>query len=380
MPKHEAHRNELRIVLTGGLTGGHLFPLLAVAKAVANRSSVPVTFLYLGPPGRFGCDAVRNENIPVRPIVTGKLRRYFSFRNVVDPFKAVIGFVQSIWYLYAFMPDVVFAKGGAVSVPVCLAAWALRIPFMIHDSDAVPGAANRMLAGFASRIAVAYPSAAGEFPVEKTAVTGNPVRPELSGGIASRADSYFGFASDKPLVLVLGGSLGAKSLNAAVARMLPDVIRETQILHQTGEAGYAETVSIAGEYGIKAGREGYVVTPFLSASELADALVRADIVISRAGASTVSELAAFGKPSILVPLPTAANDEQRMNAYQVAGIGGAVVLEESNLGEHILSAKVDALLRDGNLREAMSEAIRAFHNPAAADMLADGIIGLSANA
>lgn len=373
----KSNSTELRVVLTGGLTGGHTFPLIAVARSLASRSTMPVSVLYIGSGGKIERDVMKAEGIPTRTVLSGKMRRYFSFQNALDPFKVPIGFLQAVWHLLVFMPDVVFAKGGSVSVPVCMAAWALRIPFVIHDSDAVAGRANLFLAKFATRIAVAYPAAMSFFSAEKTAITGNPVRSELLSGDASRANAYFGFSAERPVVLVLGGSLGARALNRAVARMLPDIIRETQVLHQTGEKNYRDTVSVVGEYGIKAGRDGYVVTPFLSGQELSDALARADVVISRAGASSVTELAACGKPSILVPLPTAANDEQRMNAYEVARLGGAIVLEEANLGEHILSGKVDLLLRDPMLRSDMSEKIRAFYNPAAADMIADGIIGLA---
>ncbi len=373
----KSNPTELRVALTGGLTGGHTFPLIAVSRSLASRSAVPVSVLYIGSGGKIERDVMKAEGIPTRTVLSGKMRRYFSFQNALDPFKVPIGFLQAVWHLLVFMPDVVFAKGGSVSVPVCMAAWALRIPFVIHDSDAVAGRANLLLAKFATRIAIAYPAAMSFFPPEKTAITGNPVRSELLSGDASRANAYFGFSAERPVVLVLGGSLGARSLNLAVARMLPDIIRETQVLHQTGEKNYRDAVSVAGEYGIKAGREGYVVTPFLNGQELSDALARADVVISRAGASSVTELAACRKPSILVPLPTAANDEQRMNAYEVARLGGAIVLEEANLGEHILSRKVDLLLRDPMLRSDMSEKIRAFYNPAAADMIADGIIGLS---
>ena len=368
---------ELRIVLTGGVSGGHTYPLIAVARSLRSRSRIPVSLLYIGSRGRIERDAMDGEKIPSKLILTGKMRRYFSVKNFSDPFRVAIGLVQSLWHLFVFMPDAVFAKGGSVSVPVCVAAHLLRIPIVLHDSDAVAGKANLFLARYAARIAIAYPSAIAFFPEEKTAVTGNPVRTELLEGDASRANAYFGFAPDRPLVLVLGGSLGAQALNRAVARVLPDIIRETQVLHQTGEKNYAESVALAGEYGIKAGRDGYVAVPFLNATELADALARADLVISRAGAAAVSDLAACGKASILVPLPSAANDEQRMNAYEVAQFGGAIVLEEANLGEHILSSKIDTLLRDPMLRSGMAEKIRAFYNPAAADMIADGIISLA---
>ena len=369
--------SELRIVFTGGLTGGHTYPLIAVARALFAHSRFSVNALYLGSSGRFEQEAMHSEGIASKYILSGKIRRYFSLLNFVDPFKVPIGFLQSLWYLYGFMPDVVFAKGGSVPVPVCLAAWVLRIPILLHDSDAVAGRANRFLSVFASRIAVAYPSAAAYFPADKTAITGNPVRTEILAGDASHADSYFGFSPDRPLLLILGGSLGAQALNNAVARMLPDIIRGTQVLHQTGEKNYQSAVALAGEYGIKAGHDGYVAAPFLNVTELADAFARADLVISRAGAGTVAELAAVGKASILVPLPTAANDEQRMNAYEVARVGGALVLEESNLGEHMLSGKVVDLLRDSTLRGKMAEEIGVFYNPTAAEMIATGIISLT---
>lgn len=365
-----------RIVLSGGLSGGHVFPLAAVSRSIQGRSSEPVSFLYIGSNGAFEKAAMEGEHIESRHILSGKLRRYFSFKNIFDPLKAAIGFVQSLWYLFLFMPDAVFAKGGSVSVPVCLAARVYRIPVVIHDSDAVAGAANRFLARFAARIAVAYPSAAEFFPAEKTAVTGNPIRPSILSGDAERANQAYGLRPDTPLVLVLGGSLGARSLNQAFGKVLPNLLREAQVIHQTGSVNHDAAVALAGELGIKAGRDGYFPVPFLSGPDLADVLVRADVVISRAGANTISELAALGKATILVPLPTAANDEQRMNAYEVAGVGGAIVLEQQNLGEHIFFSKIEGLLKDPALRGDMAEKIRVFHNPQASDMIADGILSL----
>lgn len=367
---------EIRVVLTGGLSGGHTFPLIAVARAIRARAGMPAEFLYIGSRGQFEERAMTAEGIPVRYVLSGKMRRYFSFRNFIDPFKVPIGFFQSLWHLFRYMPDAVFAKGGSVSVPVCLAAAVFRIPILIHDSDAVAGRANRLLARFATRIAVAYPSAQEFFPAKKTALTGNPVRAEILAGDPAGADARFGFSADRPVVVVLGGSLGAQSLNKAVVRILPQLLREAQVLHQTGNDNYHEAVALAGEVGVKAGYGGYVPVPFLGASDLALALARADLVISRAGAGSIAELAACGKPAVLVPLSTAANDEQRKNAYDVAHVGGALVLEEANLGEHILFSKVDELLRNAELRSAMGRGIRAFYNPDAADMIAEGVLSL----
>lgn len=367
-------QTEIRIVLSGGLSGGHVFPLLAVSRAARERSSSPIRFLYVGSRGAFGEAAMRDAGIDSRSIQSGKFRRYFSLLNVSDPFRVAIGFCQSLWHLFVFMPDVVFAKGGSVSVPVCLAARIYRIPVVIHDSDAVAGAANRFLSRFAARVAVAYPSATEYFPPDRTALTGNPVRPELLSGDPHRANERFGLLPGRPLVLILGGSLGARSLNMAVVKMLPNLLRETQVLHQTGSDNHRETVALAGEQGIKVGRDGYLAMPFLRADELADAFSRADVVISRAGASSIAEIAACKKTAILVPLSTAANDEQRMNAFEVAKVGGAIVLEEQNLGEHLLFSKVDMLLRDPLLRSDMSTRIGSFYNPNAAAMIADGLL------
>jgi UDP-N-acetylglucosamine--N-acetylmuramyl-(pentapeptide) pyrophosphoryl-undecaprenol N-acetylglucosamine transferase len=367
---------EIRIVLTGGVSGGHTFPLIAVSRALKQASKDPVELLYIGTKGPFEDVLIIGEGIPAKYIFTGKWRRYFSMLNFTDLFKLPLGFFQALWHLFSFMPDVVFAKGGSVSVPVGVAAWVLHIPIVIHDSDAVAGRANRFLSKIAMRIAVAYPTAKEFFPAAKTALTGNPVREEILSGDGVRARGQHRFSDSKPLVLVLGGSQGARSLNMALVRILPALLHSAQVLHQTGAGNFDETVRLAGEVGIKAGREGYIPVPFLSSQELADALALAEVVISRAGASSITELAATGKTSILVPLPFAANDEQRMNAYEVARFGGAVVLEEGNLGEHLFLSKVEELLANSELRARMSEKIRLFYNKDAAKAIAEGILSL----
>ncbi|MEI6650525.1 MAG: undecaprenyldiphospho-muramoylpentapeptide beta-N-acetylglucosaminyltransferase [Candidatus Moraniibacteriota bacterium] len=371
------NQEKKRIVLTGGLSGGHVYPLVAVARAIRTETTDPVKFLYIGSKGTFEDKAMHDDGIKTRYILSGKVRRYFSLMNLIDPFKGIIGFVQSLWHLYFFMPDVVFAKGGSVSLPVCLAAYVYHIPFVIHDSDAVAGLANRFLSWFAARIAVAYPYTLTFFAQDKTALTGNPIREEIINGDAHRCDARFMFSPERPVVLVLGGSLGAHSLNKAVAKILPDLLREAQVLHQTGDNNHHETVALVAEYGIKAGRGGYHAVPFLHGQDLSDAFARADLVVSRAGASAITELAACGKAAILVPLPSAANDEQRMNAYEVAKVGGAIVLEEQNLGEHMLLSKIEAVMRDPILRADIAKKIRVFHNPKAAEMIAEGVLSLT---
>lgn len=373
-----------RIVLTGGISGGHTFPLVAVARVL--RKKVPtvffsdagnVEFLFIGSHGRFESTAMAEEGIAVRYVFTGKWRRYFSVRNFIDILRLPIGFIQALWHLFLFMPDAVFSKGGSASVPVVVAAWMYRIPVLIHDSDAVAGRANRFLAHFSTRIAIAYPSARSFFPREKTVLTGNPVREELLLGERARASASFGLSLEKPTLLILGGSQGAQTLNKAILAIVPSLLEKNiQVIHQTGDKHYEDIVASVTAYGLKIGESGYIPRAFLTAPELADAFAVATLVISRAGAGSIAELAMLGKPSILVPLIGAANDEQRMNAYDVAALGGALVLEEPNLGEHILLGKINELLADPVLQKTMGEKLRAFAHPDAAEKIADGIIAL----
>lgn len=363
-----------RIVLSGGVSGGHTFPLIAVARALRQQFPDGVEFLFIGSKGSFESESMAAENIRAQYVLTGKLRRYFSVWNFIDPFKVPLGFIQSLWKLFLFMPDAVFSKGGSAAVPVVLAAWVYRIPVVIHDSDAVAGRANRLLSHFATRIAIAYPSARNYFPEKKTALTGNPVREEILAGDATRGAGQLGLTLEKPTLLVLGGSQGATILNEAVLHILPELFQAgIQVVHQTGRENYDAITKIVQEHGIDARASGYVVRDFFSAPELADALALAWVVLSRAGASSISELAALKKAVILVPLASAANDEQRMNAYDIAKIGGAAVLEEPNLGEHLLLEKIMELIQDAPLRTAMGERIHQFYHPDAAQTIATGI-------
>ena len=363
-----------RVVLTGGISGGHTFPLIAVARSLRKRYPQGIEFLFIGSRGYFEGPAMADEHIPAKYVLTGKLRRYFSLLNFIDPFKVPLGTLQALWHLFVFMPDAVFAKGGSASVPVVVAAWIYRIPVVIHDSDAVAGRANRFLARFATRIAIAYPSAGQYFPAGKVALTGNPVREELLQGDRVEGATLLGLRPENPTLVILGGSQGARVLNEAILRILPDLLREgIQVVHQVGKENYQSLVQTVQESGIDTKQGGYVARDFFSASELADVYALADVVLSRAGAGSIAELAATKKAVILVPLANAANDEQRMNAYGIAGIGGAVVVEEPNLGGHILLEKIKELMRDPELRALMGNKMNAFYHPDAADVLAEGL-------
>ena len=365
-----------RIVLTGGGSGGHVMPLVAVAQSLRGKLGDRADFLYIGSEGKIEQDAMTEAGVPVKFVLTGKMRRYFSLRNFSDFFKVPVGFVQALWHLLRYMPDVVFSKGGHVAVPVVLAAWLYRIPIVTQDSDAVPGMATRMLGKFANRIAVAYPSAMKYFPADSVALVGNPVRTDILTGSVDEARKLFGLDETKPTVLVLGGSLGARMIDKAIVKILRKLLSHAQVIHKTGAAHYDETVKSAKELGVDVDQGGYFPRAFLQIDELKHALAAADVIVSRAGANAIAEIAGVGKPLILIPLASAANDEQRMNAYEIARIGGAIVLEEGNLGENIFLGKITGLLADSGLREQMSQSIRVFYHPEAADTIADELIRL----
>jgi len=364
----------MKIVLTGGGTGGHIIPLIAVARKI--KEKIPeAQFLFIGPDGDLEKNLFGKEGIPTKSILTGKMRRYFSFQNFVDFFKVPIGIIQSLGILLVNMPDAIFSKGGYASLPVVLAAWLYRIPVMVHESDSVPGMANVILGKFCTRVAVSYPETESNFSSAQVVMTGNPLRADIDKGSAESAREKYGLTESKKLIFVYGGSQGSQIINSKILNILPTLLQKYQIIQQTGEKNLKEIEAKAGELGIKAGREGYHPLAFIG-EEIKDILAAADLVISRAGANSISEFAACGKACILIPLEGSANNHQRMNAYSLAKIGACVVLEENNLGENFLMAKIEEILETPELKKKLEENIKVFYHPNATEMIADGIIGM----
>lgn len=362
----------MRIILTGGGTGGHLMPLLSVAKKI-NEKIGQVEFLFIGPKGTLEEKLMGKERINIKEIMVGKMRRYFSWENFLDAIKIPIGIIQSLWILLMFMPDAIFSKGGFASFPVVLAGWLYRIPIFIHDSDCVPGLANSILGKLATRVAVSYPEAEREFTPGRVALTGNPVSAEINQGDPEKARKMFSLTDIKKTIFVYGGSQGSQLINNKVIKILPQLLKKYQVIHQTGEKNFQDVVHKAGELGIKAGRDGYFPIPFIH-GELKDILAVADLVISRAGANSLSEIAANGKPAIVIPIERSANNHQRMNAYSISKAGGCIVLEESNLGENIFLSRIAEILEGDELSGRLSQNIKQFYHPDAADKIADGIL------
>jgi UDP-N-acetylglucosamine--N-acetylmuramyl-(pentapeptide) pyrophosphoryl-undecaprenol N-acetylglucosamine transferase len=364
----------MKIVLTGGTSGGHVIPLIAVAREIKKRD-ISTEFMFFGPEDEYSKKFMQAEGIAMKHIMSGKMRRYFSFLNFVDAFKVPVGIIQALWHLLWFMPDAIFSKGGCATLPVVVAGWIYRIPILIHESDANPGMANSILAKFATRVAVSYPSAEIYFPSAQVVITGSPLREDINTGSREKARELFSLAGSKKTIFVVGGSQGAKVINEKILEVLPELLRSYQVIHQTGEKNFKEVEERAGELGIKNGREGYHAVPFVG-EEMKDILAVCDLVISRAGSSSISEIAANAKPAIIIPIENSANDHQRMNAYSIAKIGGAVVLEESNLGEHILLGKINEIMDNEELRNKLAENIKSFYHADAAERIADGIIGM----
>lgn len=373
----------VRLVLAGGGSGGHLFPLIAVAEQIEKLSvefGVSPEITYLGPKGEYGA-MLEAYGVRQRPLISGKIRRYRSAANFFDIPKFFFGMLQALWRLFWIMPDAVFSKGGVGAFPVVFAAWLYRVPVVIHESDAVPGLTNGLSARFAKRIAVSFESARSYFPARKTAWTGSPLRRELFGGEPDQefAKETLRFKKNEPLILVLGGSQGSERMNKFVLENLPELLRIAQVLHQTGAANFEEVKKLsrtaAGEAKPFAETERYQVVPFIG-KDLKTAYAAADLVVSRAGSGAIFEIAAFGKPAILIPLPESANNHQRVNAYEFARTGAAVVIEEGNLLPGIFLRQMEDLFEKPGLLEKMKEASRKFFKPGAAEVIAREIYKL----
>ena len=369
------------IILTGGGTGGHIFPLIAVARKVKTlakeRGIEDIRFLYVGARfGRVSEEGLRREGVDQRYIMSSKLRRYISPLTIVDMIKFPFVIMQAIWILFWNMPDAVFSKGGYGSFPVVFASWLFFIPSrVIHESDTVPGISNRIGAKFAKRIGTAFQNAALRFPVEKTAVVGMPVREDLCNQDQKKARLFFEIVSNRKVVLIVGGSQGSKIINETIVQILPKLLAKYEVIHLCGPEQYG---SVKGDAHAMIGDNPggyYHLYPFLT-EEMNFAFTLADIVISRAGATSIFELAACGKPSILIPLKSAAQDHQRINAYEYAKSGGTIVIEEDNLTPNLLLSNIIAIADDPVAIVRMASGAATFATQNAAELIAKEILEL----
>ncbi len=374
-----------KILLTGGGSGGHIYPLLAVVEALKKAASQRKEYLeifYLGPDDNYS-GLLKNAGIKTKSIPAGKIRRYLSPLTILDIPKIFFGIFVALWKVYWIMPDAIFSKGGTGALPVVIAGWFYRIPIIIHESDAAPGLNNLLSAWFASRIAVSFEAALKYFNPKKSAWVGTPIRVELIKNRPSRetAKENFGFDAQEPLILILGGSLGSDRINKFVVSNLAGLIKETQVMHQTGQANYSEIEKLSRAALIDlavdtATKTRYKAVPYFK-DDLKIALSAADIVVSRAGSGTIFEIAAFEKPAILIPLHGSANDHQRKNAYEFARGGGAIVIEEENLLPAIFIAQIRSILKNEEAMNKMALASSKFFKPQATETIAQELLNLS---
>jgi len=365
----------MRIVLTGGGSGGHLFPLIAVARKLNETQGVES--LYIGP-DTTSRRIFEREGIGVRYILAGKMRRYLSPLGILDILKFPVGLVQAYWNMLWFMPDVVFSKGGYGSVGVVCVGWLFRIPVVIHESDIVPGLANKLLARLAKKIIVSFDATVPFFPAGKTIVAGNPIRQELFTEIPQNPNEVLAIRTEKPIVFVLGGSQGARQINDLLLLALPDFIRRYEIIHQCGEQNVTR-VQKGAVIQLKSAEERslYHLYGMLTEQEMSSAYALARVVISRAGSGAIFEVASARKPSILIPYSGGAGDHQLKNARAYKKAGAARVLSGKNITPHMLISLVDSIVDSPEKERAMSEAARRFAKPRAAGKIAEEIVKLA---
>jgi len=361
----------MRILFTGGGTGGHIFPIIAVKEAFIT----PENFYYLGP------DSFAKENlqnIKARFISAGKIHRYFSLALPIEIIKTIIGIIQSFSCLLFWMPDVIFSKGGYGSFPVVFAARLYRIPIIIHDSDAIPGLVSKKTAKFAKKIILSFEGSKQYFKAKhqgKIVVIGNPIRKELLNGDKEQGRMLFKINSTRPKVLIMGGSQGAQKINEIVVNCLPRLLEISEVIHVCGPNNFKETEKDTQK------SPNYHLYPFLNQEELKHAYAIADLIVNRAGAGSIFEIAALGKPSILIPLPNSAQEHQRQNAYEftssseaLAKEERAVILEQENLTPNLFLEQISKLLSNPAKLSEMSQKAKSFYNPQTPELIRDEIL------
>lgn len=382
----------MRIALTGGGTGGHVTPLEPIVESLRvvygeKKDELPgrvdpgeLDVKFFGVASKETRELFDRIDVPVINVLSGKLRRYASVMTLIDlMFMLPAGIAQSLWHMWHFMPDVVISKGGYGSIPIVLAAVFYRIPVLLHESDSVPGLTNRTLAKLATTVALGMPDAREglEKMVNKVFITGTPVRSEVSANVnQAAARREFGFEADDKVLLVTGGSQGAAQINELVLKTLAQLIADTAIIHVTGPENERAVSAVVRELLQASSRKDkYVAIGYLDDMHVAYAA--ADAVVTRAGATTLAEIARVRKPCLIIPLDGAAGDHQRVNARIFEKFGAARVLDPVNLMPNLFERNVKDILENESLREEMKDNLKRMDYPEAARDIAEFAISLA---
>ncbi len=323
-----------RIILTGGGTAGHVTPNIAL---IPGLKELGYDIHYIGSYNGIEKNLIEQFQIPYHGIASGKLRRYFSLQNFTDPFRVLKGFGEAKKLIKTLKPDVIFSKGGFVSVPVIIAGKQCHVPTIIHESDMTPGLANKLAIPSATKVCCNFPETLNHLPKEKAVLTGLPIRQELLTGNREAALKFCGLSAGKPVILIIGGSLGSVVVNNAVRQVLPELLKNFQVIHLCGKGKIDESLQ---------NLDGYVQFEYIK-DELKDLFALADIVISRAGANAICELLALHKPNLLIPLSAkASRGDQILNARSFERQGYSIVLEEEELESSVLLDAIQKLYRE----------------------------------
>lgn len=383
----------MRILFTGGGSGGHVVPIIAISREIRKiyisdiepnlkDKKKGLEFYYIGPRDDFGSILLSQEGITIKTVLAGKVRRYGGWRNILRNiadvlFKIPLGTLQSLFLVFFISPDLILSKGGFGSIPAVLAGKMLFVPVFLHESDVTPGMANRFISRFVLKIFVSFPKTE-YFPMNKMIVMGSPVRKEILDASKAQAKEFFKISGEKPVILVLGGSQGAQRINDKILEILPQLLEKFKIIHQCGEKNYqnvrAEARVATDSPPAAQTIKGYHLFPFLKETELRDAYAVSDLIISRAGSGSIFEIAGAGKPSILVPLPESAQNHQMKNAYSFQDAGACLVLEEANFTAHFFLEKLKYLFSTPELLSQMAQSARSFAKPEAGRTIAKYIL------
>lgn len=374
----------MKILLTGGGTGGHFYPLIAIAEKlieIADREKIIDLKLYYMSDGLHDQDdklLLLENNITFVKIPAGKMRTYSSISNFFDYFRTATGAIFGFINMFLIFPDVVISKGGYAAFPAVLAARILGIPIIVHESDSFPGRLNVWAAKFAQHVAISWPEAVEHLPKDKTILTGQPIRKEiLHGDKSGTAHEFFKLSPDLPIILVIGGSQGAEIINNIIVDTLPVLLTRYQIIHQTGVKNIDGVLSRSNLLLEKNPNiERYKAVPYLNILATHMAAGCANLVISRAG-SAIFEIASWGIPSIIIPITNSNGNHQRENAYNYARTGACEVVEEGNLTSHLFVSEIDKILASKEKLAKMKESALGFASPLAAEKIAQSAIDIA---
>ncbi|MBU1045708.1 undecaprenyldiphospho-muramoylpentapeptide beta-N-acetylglucosaminyltransferase [Patescibacteria group bacterium] len=377
----------MKILFAGGGTGGHLFPIIAIIRELKKNPALEnkkIKIYFVGPDGKVSRELLKKEEVEMKTILAGKMRRSLTpktiFQNIIDLIiKIPVGFIQSLIYVQIISPDIIFSKGGYGALPVNIAAKILKIPLFLHESDIVPGKTTKLSAKTATAIFTSFPETkiANVIP-SKVLWVGNPIRSELLSGSEQEGQEgkkLFNLSGNKPVIFIWGGSQGAKEMNELVLTALPDLLKNFEIIHQCGLKNYEEAKVMA-DIIIKEPplAKGYHLFDFLTENEMKQAYKSAHLIISRAGSGAIFEIAAAGKPSIMIPLPESSQDHQAKNANAYASTGAAVVMEPKNPTPALLFSKIMLIFSQPEKMQEMGRAALRFAKPNAAKDIAAELI------